>query len=67
MQSTKEPQKELIQNVIRIMYDDVMVIPYIEENRVTFLNKGVHDPGCVTHSLMAFVDYEAWLEPSARK
>jgi ABC-type transport system substrate-binding protein len=67
MQSTKEPQKELIQNVMRIMYDDVMVIPYMEENRVTFLGKGVHDPGCATHSLMAFVDYEAWLEPTARK
>jgi hypothetical protein len=67
MAATKEPDPKLIQATIRIMHDNVMVIPYMEESRVTFLGKGVHDPGVYTHSLMAFVDTEAWLEPSARK
>jgi peptide/nickel transport system substrate-binding protein len=65
-QATKEPDPQLIQAVIRIMHDDVMVIPYLEESRVTFLNKGVHDPGVISHSLMVFICEEAWLEPSAR-
>jgi len=67
MATTKEPQKDLIQAVVRIMQDNMMVIPYMEESRVTFLGKGVHDPGVYTHSLMSFIDTEAWLEPSARK
>jgi peptide/nickel transport system substrate-binding protein len=64
---TKEPQKELIQNVMRVMYDDVMVIPTIEEVKVTFLGKGVHDPGADTYSLTSWIWKDIWLEPSARK
>ena len=49
------------------MHDNVMVIPHIEESRVTFLGKGVHGPGVYSHSLMAFKCEDAWLDPSARK
>lgn len=63
---TKEPDPQLIQAVVRVMYDDVMVIPYIEESRITFLQKGVHDPCTKTFSLNDYIDKEVWLEPSAR-
>ena len=67
MAATKEPDPKLIQDVIRIMHDDVTIIPYLEESRITFLGKGVHDPGVYTHSLMAFIEKEAWLDASIRK
>jgi ABC-type transport system substrate-binding protein len=56
----------LIQAVVKIMYDDVMVIPYIEENRMVFLQKGVHDPCTLTYSTNDYIDKEVWLDPSAR-
>jgi ABC-type transport system substrate-binding protein len=67
MAATLVPDPKLIQATVGIMQDNVMVIPYMEESRVTFIGKGVHDPGIYTHSLMSFIDTEAWLEPSARK
>ena len=63
---TKEPDPQLIQAAIRLMYNDVMVIPYIEESRITFLQKGIHDPCTKTFSLNDYIDKEVWLEPSAR-
>ncbi len=65
-QFSKVPDPKLIQAAIRVMYDDVMVIPYVEESRIVFLQKGVHDPGTLTFSLMQYIDKEVWLEPSAR-
>jgi hypothetical protein len=64
---TKEPQKELIQALVRIMYDDVMVIPYMEQTKIAFLGKGVHNPGKKTFSLTAMDVNDAWLDPIARK
>ncbi len=63
---TLEPDPELIQAVIRVMHDNVMVIPVAEEVRVNFLGKGVHDPGTDDYSLMSWIWDEIWLEPSAR-
>lgn len=67
MVATKEPQKELIQALVRIMYDDVMVIPYMEQTKIAFLGKGVHNPGKKTYSLTAMDVNDAWLDPNARK
>lgn len=63
---TKEVDPKLIQAVVRVMYDDVMVIPYIEESRIVFLQKGVHDPGTEVYTLNDYIDKDVWLEPSAR-
>jgi len=63
---TKEPQKELIQALMRLIYDDVMVIPYMEQTKVAFLNKGVHNPGKITYSLTNMDVNDAWLDPVAR-
>jgi ABC-type transport system substrate-binding protein len=67
MKSTKEPQKELIQNVIRLMHDDVMVIPYIEESRMVALGKGVHDPDLSEFGIVGWRPQNAWIEASARR
>ncbi len=64
--ATKEPEPQLIQNVMRVIHDDAMVIPYIEEKRIVFLQKGVHDPGTETFTLNDYFDKWVWLEPSAR-
>jgi peptide/nickel transport system substrate-binding protein len=66
-QSSKEPDPKLIQVCIRLMYDDVMVIPYVEEQRIVFLQKGVHDEGTKMFTLNDYFDKYTWLEPSARK
>ena len=65
--TSKEPQKELIQALVRIMYDDVMVIPYIEETKISFLGKGVHNDDKALFDLTYMLVTNAWLEPSARK
>jgi ABC-type transport system substrate-binding protein len=62
----KDIDPKLIQATIQIMCDDVMVIPYVEESRIVFLQKGVHDPCTQTFPLMQYIDKEVWLEPSAR-
>jgi len=63
---TKEPQPALIQALMRLIYDDVMVIPYMEQTKVAFLNKGVHNPGKITYSLTNMDVNDAWLDPIAR-
>jgi hypothetical protein len=63
---TKEPNPKLLQAIMQILYDDVTVIPYVEESRITFLQKGVHDPCTQTYSLNDYIDKEVWLEASAR-
>ena len=65
--STVTPQDALIQACMRVMYDDVTVIPIIVQDRVTFLQKGVHDPGADKYSLNDWIYSEMWLEKSARK
>jgi peptide/nickel transport system substrate-binding protein len=64
--STKEVDPKLVQAIMQIIYDNVMVIPYIEEQRITFLQKGVHDPFTKTFTLMDNWVQEVWLDPSAR-
>ncbi len=38
-----EPDPKLIQNVLEIMYNDMMVISYLEQQAFTFTQKGVRD------------------------
>jgi hypothetical protein len=64
--ASKELDPKLTQAVIQIMYDNMMVIPYMEETKVAFYQKGVHDDGADSYSLINFVSQYAWLEKSAR-
>ena len=41
--ASPEPDPQLIQNVLKIMYDDMMVIPYLEQSAFLFTDKGFHD------------------------
>jgi peptide/nickel transport system substrate-binding protein len=67
MAATVEPQKELIQAMVQLMHDDVMVIPYMEETKICFLGKGVHNDDKELLNLTNMSVVNAWLEPSARK
>jgi len=51
----------------KLMHDDVMVIPYLEETAVAFIQKGVHDSGQLKDSLTTVTEYEVtWLDPELR-
>jgi peptide/nickel transport system substrate-binding protein len=63
---SKEYDPKLVQAVIQIMYDNMMLIPYLEETKAAFYQKGVHDDGADSYSLINFVSQYAWLEKSAR-
>ncbi len=65
MSATPEPDPKLIQAVVRLIHDDVMVVPYLEQGSIMFLGKGVHDPALLTHPAISL--QSAWLDPSARK
>jgi hypothetical protein len=67
MQATKEPDPKLIQAAIRLMQDNMTVVPYLEETRIQVYQKGVHDPGATDYSLVSFIGEEAWLDKSLRK
>jgi len=51
----------------KLMHDDVMVIPYMEETAVAFIQKGVHDSGQLKDSLTTVTEFEVtWLDPELR-
>jgi len=55
------------QALVKLMHDDVMVIPYMEETAVAFLQKGVHDTGHLKDSLTTLTELEiTWLDPELR-
>ena len=51
----------------KLMHDDVMVIPYMEETAVAFIHEGVHDSGHLKDSLTTVTEFEiTWLDPELR-
>jgi peptide/nickel transport system substrate-binding protein len=62
---TVDPVKT--QALVKVMHDDVMVIPYMEETAVAFIQKGVHDSGQLKDSLTNVTEFEIiWLDPELR-
>jgi peptide/nickel transport system substrate-binding protein len=62
---TVDPAKT--QALVKLMHDDVMVIPYLEETAVAFIQKGVHDSGQLKDSLTTVTEFEVtWLDPELR-
>jgi ABC-type transport system substrate-binding protein len=62
---TVDPVKT--QALAKLMHDDVMVIPYMEETAVAFIQKGVHDSGQLKDSLTTVTEFEVtWLDPDLR-
>jgi peptide/nickel transport system substrate-binding protein len=53
--------------IAKLMHDDVMVIPYMEETAVAFIHEGVHDSGHLKDSLTTVTEWElTWLDPDLR-
>jgi peptide/nickel transport system substrate-binding protein len=51
----------------KLIHDDVMVIPYLEETAVAFIHEGVHDSGHLKDSLTTVTEFElTWLDPELR-
>jgi peptide/nickel transport system substrate-binding protein len=51
----------------KLMHDDVMVIPYMEETAVAFIHEGVNDSGHLKDSLTTVTEWElTWLDPDLR-
>jgi ABC-type transport system substrate-binding protein len=51
----------------KLMHDDVMVIPYMEETAVAFIHEGVYDSGHLKDSLTTVTEWElTWLDPDLR-
>jgi len=61
---TLDPVK--VQAVFKLMADNFMVIPYVEETVCNFYAPGAHDDGGEKFTLVNFFPRYAWLEPSAR-
>jgi peptide/nickel transport system substrate-binding protein len=62
---TVDPVKT--QALVKLMHDDVMVIPYLEETAIAFIQKGVNDSGQLKDSLTTVTEYElTWLDPELR-
>ncbi len=55
-----------IQAVIKIVHDNVMVIPYLEEVPTSFTQQGVHDTGFLNWELSTWTPELCWLEPDLR-
>jgi len=52
------------QALVRLMHEDVMVIPYLEEVAVEFFQKGIHDHGILTSGgLFNWYPENTWLDP----
>jgi peptide/nickel transport system substrate-binding protein len=65
LSETVDPLKT--QALVKVMHDEVMIIPYLEETAVAFIQEGVHDSGQLKDSLATVTEFEVtWLEPELR-
>jgi len=55
-----------MQAIIQLIHDDVMVIPYLEEVAIDFVQTGVYDMHLLEYSLDDWVYEDAWLDPDLR-
>ena len=62
--SSVDPLK--VQKLVKLMYDETMVIPYLEETAVQFFQMGVHDTGMLEASLFVWYPENTWLDPDLR-
>lgn len=63
---TPQIQKDMVQKVVRMIFDHMTVIPLYEFKRVAFFRDGVHDTGILTFGFFAdWTPADAWLEKKA--
>jgi peptide/nickel transport system substrate-binding protein len=56
-----------IQAAMKLINDDLAVIPFAEQVQTQFYNKGVNDPGADDYAFLPPLYGEFWLDASARK
>lgn len=55
------------QALVKLMHDELMVIPYLEETAVAFIHEGVNDATHLKDSLTTVTEWEVtWLDPELR-
>ena len=52
-----------MQAVLKLIHDDITVIPYLEEIAIDFIQKGAHDMHLLEFATEAWEYEDAWLEP----
>lgn len=63
---TELPDPTSIRAFIQTLYDNVTVLPYMEEVKARFYQYDAHDDGALEYSSNYFVSEIAWLEPELR-
>lgn len=53
-------------DLIQLIHDDVMVIPYLEETQISFYQKGVNIPEMEKYGTLSYYREESWLSPDLR-
>jgi peptide/nickel transport system substrate-binding protein len=53
-------------DLIQLVHDDVMVIPYMEETQICFYQKGVNIPEMEKFGTLSYFRGESWLAPDLR-
>ena len=61
---TVDPAK--IQAVLQLMYDDMTVIPYVEQTQIAFYKKGSNDPDADAYGLMWPIFGDCYIDKSGR-
>ena len=56
-----------IQAALKLINDDLAVIPFAEQVQTQFYNKGVNDPGADDYPFLPPLYGEFWLDAGARK
>jgi ABC-type transport system substrate-binding protein len=53
-------------DLIQLVHDDLMVIPYMEETQISFYQKGVHIPEMEKYGTLSYFREQSWLSPDLR-
>jgi len=64
--ASAEVDPKLVQACVKIISDELMVIPYLEETVMIFQVAGAHNAGLDIATQTQFLSHLAWLEPKAR-
>jgi peptide/nickel transport system substrate-binding protein len=65
--ASPESDPKLVRACIKIIADELMVIPYLEETVMIFQVKGAHNDGLDLATQTQFWAHVAWIEPELRK
>ncbi|MCJ7605709.1 MAG: ABC transporter substrate-binding protein [Dehalococcoidales bacterium] len=60
--ATEEIDAAKTQAIVKLIDENQMIIPYMEETRIAFFQDGVHAPDYSQYGLMAFVSDMIWLD-----